>query len=260
MSATATAPQSRPSIDDLAPGTPIDAIFTCVEAAKLLTNAGKPFLVAWLTDERGTWKGTAFDYVEELPVFEMGDRVRVRGRVREYAGRNQLRIDQIVRTGTAPDPDPPAVDEPPVRLAPAGEGDQPLQGASALSPPPAEASRAADNSPGAAPAATLPATHRASVSGAFRDRDELDGYLEALAAEIADPRLRALLDALLANPLLREGLRRAPGVPGVHHSYPGGLLEHTVAVARLAQETAQLHPRLDADLLLAAALVPISAA
>ena len=40
-----------------------------------------------------------------------------------------------------------------------------------------------------------------------------------------------------------------------HHSYAGGLLEHTVGVATLARETAQLHPRLRGDLLLAAALV-----
>jgi 3'-5' exoribonuclease len=40
-----------------------------------------------------------------------------------------------------------------------------------------------------------------------------------------------------------------------HHSYAGGLLEHTVGVASLARETAQLHPRLRGDLLLAAALL-----
>ena len=40
-----------------------------------------------------------------------------------------------------------------------------------------------------------------------------------------------------------------------HHTYAGGLLEHTVGVATLARETSQLHPRLRADLLLAAALL-----
>ena len=38
-------------------------------------------------------------------------------------------------------------------------------------------------------------------------------------------------------------------------SYLGGLLEHTVAVATLALETCVLHPRLDQDLLLTAAIV-----
>ena len=40
-----------------------------------------------------------------------------------------------------------------------------------------------------------------------------------------------------------------------HHAYLGGLLEHTVAVATMALELCVLHPRLDRDLLLCAALV-----
>jgi 3'-5' exoribonuclease len=40
-----------------------------------------------------------------------------------------------------------------------------------------------------------------------------------------------------------------------HHGYAGGLLEHTVGVATICRETAQLHPRLRHDLLLAAALL-----
>jgi len=41
----------------------------------------------------------------------------------------------------------------------------------------------------------------------------------------------------------------------VHHDYAGGLLEHTVAVATLCREAAQVHPRLRTDLLIAAALL-----
>jgi 3'-5' exoribonuclease len=40
-----------------------------------------------------------------------------------------------------------------------------------------------------------------------------------------------------------------------HHAYLGGLLEHTVAVATMALELCTVHPRLDRDLLLSAALV-----
>ena len=49
--------------------------------------------------------------------------------------------------------------------------------------------------------------------------------------------------------------RRVSGHADDHHSYAGGLLEHTVGVATLCRETAQLHPRLRPDLLLAAALL-----
>ena len=90
---------------------------------------------------------------------------------------------------------------------------------------------------------------------AYRDLDELDGLLEHLAREVHDPHLRALLDAFLGDQGFRSELRRAPCTRAGHHSYLGGLLEHTVAVATLALEACTLHPRLDSDLLLCAALL-----
>ena len=61
-------------------------------------------------------------------------------------------------------------------------------------------------------------------------------------------------DGLLADDELRAAWRRAPCTRAGHHAYLGGLLEHTVAVATLAHETCQLHPRLNSDLLLTAAM------
>jgi 3'-5' exoribonuclease len=90
---------------------------------------------------------------------------------------------------------------------------------------------------------------------AYRDLDELDGFLEHLAREVHDPGLAALLANLLGDSALRAEWRRAPCSRGGHHAYLGGLLEHTVAVGTLAMETCQLHVRLDSDLLIAAALV-----
>jgi 3'-5' exoribonuclease len=84
-----------------------------------------------------------------------------------------------------------------------------------------------------------------------RDRDELSGFLEFLVAELTHPGLRATVEATLGD----RDLAAFPATPEDHHSYAGGLLEHTVGVATLARETAQLHPRLRSDLLLAAALV-----
>jgi 3'-5' exoribonuclease len=90
---------------------------------------------------------------------------------------------------------------------------------------------------------------------AYRDLDELDGFLEHLAGEVSDRGYRALLDRLLGDAGLRSEWRRAPCTRTGHHAYLGGLLEHTVAVATLAYEVCQLHPRLNQDLLLAAAIV-----
>jgi 3'-5' exoribonuclease len=93
------------------------------------------------------------------------------------------------------------------------------------------------------------------LPSAYRDLDELDGFLEHLAREVYDPGYRGLLDGLLGDAVLRAAWRRAPCTRAGHHAYLGGLLEHTVAVATLAHELCQLHPRLNSDLLLSAAIV-----
>jgi 3'-5' exoribonuclease len=96
------------------------------------------------------------------------------------------------------------------------------------------------------PAAFLPV--------AYRDLDELDGFLEHLAGEVHDRGFAQLLAGLLSDAGLRAAWRRAPCTRAGHHAYLGGLLEHTVAVATLALELCQLHPRLNSDLLLTAAI------
>jgi 3'-5' exoribonuclease len=105
--------------------------------------------------------------------------------------------------------------------------------------------RAAEHAPD--PAEFLPV--------AYRDMEELDGFLEHLGREVHDTDLRALLDSFLGDASFREEFRRAPCTRSGHHAYLGGLIEHTVAVATLAFETCTLHPRLNSDLLLTAAIL-----
>ena len=93
------------------------------------------------------------------------------------------------------------------------------------------------------------------LPASYRSADELEGFLEHLAREIADPALLGVVEAVVfAGPLAAE-FRRAPATRSSHHAYLGGLLEHTVAVATLVGETCTLHPRLDSDLLMAAAIL-----
>ena len=92
------------------------------------------------------------------------------------------------------------------------------------------------------------------VPGARRDAETLDGFVEFLAGEVSHPGLRGLLDRFLTDHRFRERLRSTPAAE-THHDYAGGLLEHTVAVATLCREAAQLHPRLNSDILLTAALL-----
>ena len=89
---------------------------------------------------------------------------------------------------------------------------------------------------------------------ARRDTETLDGMFEFLAGELYDAGLRALLETFTSDSGFRERFRAVPASES-HHAYAGGLLEHTVAVASLCREAAQLHPRLNGDLLLAAALL-----
>jgi 3'-5' exoribonuclease len=90
---------------------------------------------------------------------------------------------------------------------------------------------------------------------AYRDMEELDGFLEHLSREVYDADYRRLLDAFLGDDAFRAEFRRAPCTRSGHHSYLGGLIEHTVAVGTLAFETCALHPRLNSDLLLCASLL-----
>jgi 3'-5' exoribonuclease len=84
-----------------------------------------------------------------------------------------------------------------------------------------------------------------------RDGAELQGFLDFLVAELTHTGLAATVRSVLAG----RDLGAWPATPDGHHSYAGGLLEHTVAVATLCRETTQLHPRLRSELLLAAAIL-----
>jgi 3'-5' exoribonuclease len=97
------------------------------------------------------------------------------------------------------------------------------------------------------PAAFLPS--------AYRDGEELSGFLEHLTREVHDEALRGVVARVLFSEPVASEFKRAPCTRGGHHAYLGGLIEHTVAVGTLVGEVCQLHPRLDSDLLMAAALL-----
>ena len=93
------------------------------------------------------------------------------------------------------------------------------------------------------------------LPSAYRSVEELEGFFEHLVGEVYDPALRGLVERVVGREPVATELRRAPCTRGGHHAYLGGLLEHTVAVGTLVGEVCQLHPRLDSDLLMAAALL-----
>jgi len=101
---------------------------------------------------------------------------------------------------------------------------------------------------GEGPAETL-------VPRSHRDPDELFGFVLHLADEVGDTGLRAVLARLTSDGALARAWRTVPCTRSGHHAYLGGLVEHTVGVAAVCQALCTWHPRLDADLLVTAALV-----
>jgi 3'-5' exoribonuclease len=93
------------------------------------------------------------------------------------------------------------------------------------------------------------------LPAAYRDAEELNGFLEHLTREVHDAPLREVVERVLFTEPVAGEFRRAPCTRAGHHAYVGGLLEHTVAVGTLVIEVCQLHPRLNSDLLMAATLV-----
>jgi 3'-5' exoribonuclease len=201
----------------------VDGVFACVRKERQISRAGTPYLTVELRDSTGTIRARAFRDADVLAGrFERGELVRVKGRVERFRDELQIALQAIARAGGSDE------DADPARFLPT----------------------------------------------AYRDLDELEGFLEHLGREVYEPGLKGLLARLLGDAGLRAEIRRAPCSPpvalgtdskprgggaagrsGSHHAYLGGLLEHTVAVATLALELCTLHPRLDRDLLLSAAIV-----
>ncbi len=60
---------------------------------------------------------------------------------------------------------------------------------------------------------------------------------------------------VLQNATIRPRLLAAPAAKAMHHAYRGGLLEHTLAVARHCLQLAELHQDLDREILLVGAVL-----
>jgi 3'-5' exoribonuclease len=78
--------------------------------------------------------------------------------------------------------------------------------------------------------------------------------LESLVGSVRCEPLRELIAETLADEELMAAFARSPAGVKQHHAYAGGLLEHVVSLARLADRVAPLYPALDRDLLLAGVL------
>ncbi len=88
-----------------------------------------------------------------------------------------------------------------------------------------------------------------------QDVEALWGEFKRYLSRIKDPVLAPLLQEIFGNRRTARQFRRAPAAKRMHHAYLGGLLEHSVSVARLARAACREYPGLDFDLLMSAVLV-----
>ncbi len=80
---------------------------------------------------------------------------------------------------------------------------------------------------------------------------ELNSYIRGIRSSV----FRRLLEEIFRDQRISKAFRLAPAGKRMHHAYIGGLLEHTLSVARLADSVCRLYLQLDRDLLVSGALV-----
>ena len=89
-----------------------------------------------------------------------------------------------------------------------------------------------------------------------RPVDDMLQELDALIQTIGDPWIRHLLQALLVeDALLRAAFAKAPAAKSLHHVCLGGLLEHSLSVAAMAERACAHYQALNRDLVLAGVLL-----
>jgi 3'-5' exoribonuclease len=84
-----------------------------------------------------------------------------------------------------------------------------------------------------------------------KDTKQMFDDIKKIVSRVKHPQLRALAGAFLADTEMMDKFCNAPGGMKLHHSYIGGLLEHTHNMLRVAAAILPLYPEVQADLVLA---------
>jgi 3'-5' exoribonuclease len=90
---------------------------------------------------------------------------------------------------------------------------------------------------------------------AYENIDEMRSELLAFVDGIKNEYLRKLLDSFFADRDFMEAFATSPASISLHSAAVGGLLYHTVHVAKLCVRVTELHPELERDLVIAGALL-----
>ncbi|MDD4353928.1 MAG: HD domain-containing protein [Candidatus Nanoarchaeia archaeon] len=82
----------------------------------------------------------------------------------------------------------------------------------------------------------------------------MDEVLKFIAL-VEDINIKKLLDSLFGNPVFQNKFKNHPGAIEIHHGWVGGLMEHTLEVAKYCKASWEIYPKLNKDLLIAGALM-----
>ncbi len=88
------------------------------------------------------------------------------------------------------------------------------------------------------------------------DSDSMYNDLKAVIETVKNPHLNLLLKSFfIEDKEFIEKFRKSSAAKSIHHSFVGGLIQHTLAVTRLCKYYTKAYPALDHDLLISAALL-----
>lgn len=90
---------------------------------------------------------------------------------------------------------------------------------------------------------------------ARRPREEMIEEMQKLVNSIKNPHLKALLKKVFGNDTFQHRFFLAAAAKNYHHACVGGLLEHSLDVARLVLTEARRYPEIDRDLAVTVALL-----
>ena len=88
-----------------------------------------------------------------------------------------------------------------------------------------------------------------------RDIDDMIKEMHAVIGSVTDENLRALLESFFTDENFVKAFRESPAAMKHHHSYLGGLLEHSLNVVKHCDMISKNYPKLNRDLLVAGALL-----
>jgi 3'-5' exoribonuclease len=201
-------------VKDVKEGEKVKSIFLVARKATPTAKSGKTYLALTLTDKTGELEARAFEKLEELGAgWEEKDVIEVEGLVGTFQGKPQLRLETVAKVDVAA----AAIDTVELTWVAPPEPKKPEK-----------------------PAST-------------EVDDALWQELLVLVEAVTDTHVKSLIATFLADDDFAARFRRSAAAKTVHHAYPGGLLEHTVATIKLAHRLADQYPQVDRDLLVAGA-------